>query len=181
MVSPSTSLQDLVNPVLDKSGHIILPNIAFRQVLCNETILANPPRIILSILAVSEDDQLYLIEGDRDLHKSGIPSFKCSGLPMRDNISQIAAHYNEEQDSMEFIYTTKKENQIVHLARDPHTSVWSSTDLQVAGPSTTSKERQYMTTITLTNGSGSCSSGISCLYHIRTHLCQDQQSILPSE
>lgn len=146
--------QDLVNPVLDANHQVILPDIAFRQVLCKEAILANPPRIILSILAVSEVDQLYLIEGERDLRKSGLPSFKCSGLPIRDNVSQIAAQYNKNQDSMEFIYTTKQDNQIVHLARDPHTSVWSSTDLHVTGPSTTSKERQYMATITLTNASG---------------------------
>ena len=143
--------QNLNNPCLDNKDGVILPHIAFRQVTCKETMLANPRRYILSILAVSEDDELYLIEGDRDAANFGIPTFKCSGLPIRTDVAQIACHYNKQIDAMEFIYTTKRDNQISHLARDINTGVWMSTSLQVPGPGTLAKEKQYVTTITLSS------------------------------
>jgi len=94
--------QNLNDPCLDSKGHVILPHIPFRQVTCKETMLANPRRYILSILAVSEDDELY-IKGDRDAANFGIPTFKCSGLPIRTDVAQIAYHYNKQLDAMEFI------------------------------------------------------------------------------
>ena len=94
--------QNLNDPCLDSKGHVILPHIPFRQVTCKETMLANPRRYILSILAVSEDDELY-IKGDRDAANFGIPTFKCSGLPIRTDVAQIACHYNKQLDAMEFI------------------------------------------------------------------------------
>ncbi|PSR81476.1 hypothetical protein BD289DRAFT_413041 [Coniella lustricola] len=144
--------QELTLPCLDADGSIILPDIEFRQVVCKETKLANPRRYVLSILAVSEDDKLYLIEGDRDPLKQGIPTFKCSGLPIRSDVAQIACHYNIQQDSMEFIYTSTKDNQILHLARDSQTSMWTSTDLKVQGPAlgkVTRREPQYVATVSL--------------------------------
>ncbi|EGO53342.1 hypothetical protein NEUTE1DRAFT_126669 [Neurospora tetrasperma FGSC 2508] len=141
--------QNLNDPCLDSKGDVILPHITFRQVTCKETMLANPRRYILSILAVSEDDELYLIEGERDATNFGLPTFNCSGLPVRTNVAQIACHYNKQIDAIEFIYTTKRDNQISHLARDSKTGVWISTDLQVQGPGTLAKENQYVTTITL--------------------------------
>ena len=116
-------------------------------------MLANPRRYILSILGVSEDDELYLIEGERNIANQGIPSFKCSGLPIRTDVAQIACHYNKQLDVMEFIYTTKKDNQIAHLARDPGTGVWVSTNLSAQGPGAVTKEKQYLTTITLSSKS----------------------------
>ncbi|XP_014550205.1 hypothetical protein COCVIDRAFT_71117, partial [Bipolaris victoriae FI3] len=79
--------QNLNDPCLDKDGQIILPDIAFRQVLCKETMLSSPRRYLLSILAVSEDNELYVIDGERDPKNFGLPTFKYSGLPIRGDVS----------------------------------------------------------------------------------------------
>jgi hypothetical protein len=146
--------QNLNHPCLDKHGQVIMPEITFRQVFCKETMLANPRRYILSLLAVSEDNELYVIDGERDANNFGLPSFQYSGLPIRRDVAQIACHFNKELKSMEYIYTTTRDNQIYHLTRDSETSTWITTDLQIAGPTSTTKERQYVTTITLSDSEG---------------------------
>ncbi|KAL2669887.1 hypothetical protein Neosp_015184 [[Neocosmospora] mangrovei] len=147
----NANLNDLC---LVKDGQIILLEIAFRQVFYKETMLSNPRRYLLSILAVSQDNELYVIDGERDPKNFGLPTFRYSGLPIRGHVGQIACHFNKELSSMEFIYTTQRDNQICHLARNPTTSVWTSTDLQIKGPATITKERQYLTTITISDSEG---------------------------
>ncbi|EEU33894.1 uncharacterized protein NECHADRAFT_88822 [Fusarium vanettenii 77-13-4] len=79
--------QNLNDPCLDKDRQIILPDIAFRQVFCKETMLSNPRRYLLSILAVSQDNELYVIDGERDPKNFGLPTFRYSGLPIRGDVA----------------------------------------------------------------------------------------------
>ncbi|KAI8710945.1 hypothetical protein NCS52_01523400 [Fusarium sp. LHS14.1] len=67
--------QNLNDLCLVKDGQIILLDIAFRHVFYKETMLSNSRRYLLSILAVSQDNELYVIDGERDPKKLWSPNF----------------------------------------------------------------------------------------------------------
>lgn len=149
---------------LEAEPRILLPGISMREVSCAEVLgdKADTDRNVsarISLLAVSTDHDLYFIQGVRKLD-DGLVSFDTySGLPIRRNIQKISVQYNSGCRSTEVLYVSKdRPNELQHLARDPHTTIWSDTKIAIRRPpgeKPTFIERSvHVTTITLTDGNG---------------------------
>ena len=145
---------------LGQEPTILLPGIPMRQVSCTEVLndqYETNPEIYarLSVLAVSENDELYFIQGLRK--DNGMVCFDAySGLPIRTKVQKMSAQYNYGCRSTEILYTSKdRPNELHHLVRDPYTTLWSETKVTVRAVGEKPKfvERSvYVTTITLSNG-----------------------------
>ncbi|KAM5380095.1 hypothetical protein ACJZ2D_003742 [Fusarium nematophilum] len=134
----------------------ILPEISFKQAVCSEIYAS--PACKIAIFAISEQDQLYYIEGTRALQGNKL-SFKASGIPIRIGVSAMSTQYNAINDQAEILYVSNSgSNGLRHLVRDPSTSLWSEAMVEVklplGTPANLDKVPVYMTTIALSNGHG---------------------------
>ncbi|EPS39332.1 hypothetical protein H072_6939 [Dactylellina haptotyla CBS 200.50] len=135
-----------------------LPKIGFRQVVCSEAINPeNTGETCITIFAVSDDNELYYIEGSRKWnHPSGAISLTSSGLPIRRNVVRISCQFNTDMNSSELIYTSSHANEVKHLLRDPKTTCWSESTITFTATNVLQSFKAYLTTISI-----NCSDGRS--------------------
>ena len=104
---------------------IILPDINFKKVVSAEAIesLETSTQTNLTIFAVSEHDELYYIEGTRQI-QTNVIQFQASGIPIRTDVDRISAQYNKKVNASEIIYVGNAVNEVRHLWKDPVTMLW---------------------------------------------------------
>ena len=103
---------------LDGEPLVILPEIEFKQVTASESVGAYegpaPTQSNFSILALSEHDELYFIEGNRVFATHEV-RFESSGFPIRTNVDVMSAQYNSKINASELIYVGNGQDEIRHL------------------------------------------------------------------
>lgn len=132
-----------------------LPDIGFKQVVCSEAMdqTSNNTRTKLTLFAVSDDDELYFIQGTRQLKGNQVKLFS-SGLPIRSDVQRISCQYNAATDTSELIFVTGGGHEVKHLLRDPQTTCWSEKPVQFASPTALREFKAYVTTVSVTESTG---------------------------
>jgi hypothetical protein len=132
-----------------------LQDIRFKQVVCSEAMdqTSNNVQTKLTLFAVSDDDELYFIQGTRQLKGNQVKLFS-SGLPIRSNVQRISCQYNATTDTSELIFVTGGGNEVKHLLRDPQTTCWSENTVQFASPTALQQFKAYVTTVSITESTG---------------------------
>lgn len=135
--------------------------IAIKQVISQENYTASmeddvpgQDKCVLTILAVSDEDEMYLVTGERDLANYGFPRFHYSAIPLRSDVSHISCRYNGHVDITEILYQSTSENSISYMTRDTETSMWTSADLKIKSPQKKHAQSMFLTTLTITNELG---------------------------
>ncbi|KAF2133764.1 hypothetical protein P153DRAFT_427689 [Dothidotthia symphoricarpi CBS 119687] len=137
-------------------GDPILPDIAFKQVVCSEVY--KDLFCHLTVFAISDHNELYFIEGKRS--KDRKVTFQTpSGLPIRQGVTMMSPQYNAKSNASELLYVSDNgSNGLRHLVRDPVSTLWTEDSLQIkvppGTPSTLTKVPVYMTSISLSNENG---------------------------
>lgn len=131
-----------------------LPKVSFRDVVCSEKVdPQNKQATAITIFAVSEDNDLYYVQGNRRW-SDGFITFSSSGLPIRTNVERISGRYNPATNSSELVYTGSGVDQVKHLIRDPVTSGWSESSISFSAPNTVLKFSAFVTSISLRDAIG---------------------------
>ena len=78
----------------------------------------------VSLYAVSTSGRLYFIQGIRD-KRGHVPTFTCSGVPIRRDISLLSTQFNPAVNASEVVYVSTKNTQLRHMIRDPKTTMWT--------------------------------------------------------
>ena len=135
--------------------------LAVKQVVCKESYVVGKEEFatvhdecMLTLIALSDDDEIYVVTGKRDLENQSLPSFEYSAVPLRSDVSHISCQYNRCIDAIEVLYQTAAENQVFLLTRDNFSSMWTSTPLQIKVPQAKQKRSVFLTTIVISNGLG---------------------------
>lgn len=142
----------IANKPIPVSG---LPKIGFRQVVCSEKVNTKvQTETSIVMFAVSDDNELYYIQGARHWSTDNSIYLTSSGLPIRKNVSCISCQYNQAANSSELVYTTTEADEVKHLIRDPNTTGWSETNISFPAPTQFKKYHAFVTTISLRNTRG---------------------------
>ncbi|KAG8708320.1 hypothetical protein FRC08_018966 [Ceratobasidium sp. 394] len=141
----------------DHAPEIILPSISVKQVAASEY------GETISVLAVSEQNELYFIQGARKNIDSSDIAWTYSGLPIRSNVARVSAQFNIQAGGTELMYTTNAGNEINHLWRSPDSSLWNEAAIHIL-PALGAKQRvisypAYVTRITVVNSKSHASVG----------------------
>lgn len=142
----------------DTVSNHILEGIALKQVVCSEVEDPDRPstHTRLSMFAVSKDDELYYIDGERN-YAADEPrlSFQWSGLPIRNHVSQVSTRYNPLQGSSELLFASDNDNALKFLRREPSGRSWVEDRITVRGKSRkTLKIDAFVTSLVFTDGHG---------------------------
>lgn len=113
---------------------------------------------ILAIFAISEQDELYFIQGFRNKH-GDVPTFQMSGLPIRTGVAVMSPQYNPQTNACEILYVTNEINSgLRHLIRDPISSLWTDGAVEFrppfGKPAVLAKQAAYLTNIALSDSTG---------------------------
>lgn len=138
-----------------------IKDIGFKEVICSEAIdkQSNNTQTKLTLFAVSDDNELYFIQGTRQL-KGNQVQLSSSGLPIRSDVQRISCQYNASTDTSELIFVTGGGSELKHLLRDPQTTCWNEHAIQFASANLLQKYNAYVTTVSITESTGrSFSSG----------------------
>ncbi|KAF4957011.1 hypothetical protein FGADI_3424 [Fusarium gaditjirri] len=140
----------------DAMSEHMLKGIAFKQVVCDEAEDSSRPltHTRLAIFAVSKDDELYYIDGERN-YAADEPrmSFQWSGLPIRRNVSQISTRYNALQCSSELLMATENDTALRFLRREPSGKSWTEDRVTLKGHKTMRFDA-FVTNLVFTDGFG---------------------------
>ena len=133
-----------------------LPQIGYRQVVCSESVdPSNQEQTVFTMFAVSQNNELYYIQGTRQYTRSdGLITLQSSGLPIRANVSRISCQFNAKMNSSELIYVGTGSNEVKHLLRDPITKCWTENHIQFASPKVMKTYQAFVTTISVTSTDG---------------------------
>ncbi|ORX91992.1 hypothetical protein K493DRAFT_355006 [Basidiobolus meristosporus CBS 931.73] len=141
---------------IDVINQVILPETAFKQVVCSEEFDPDAPerepRTKISIFAISEDQKLYFIEGSRDWQTREL-TFRSSGLPIRSGVTHLSGKFNASYYSSELLYAGVEENALHHLRRAPSGQHWLD-DRITRKANKQLKYDAFVTCITLTDSEG---------------------------
>ena len=120
------------NRHIDEAPQLLLPGIAFKQVVSAEAVpnVKHLTSTVLTIFAVSEHDELYFIEGIRPF-KTNIVRFQTSAIPIRVGVERISPQYNKKVNTAELIYVGNGQDEIWHLWKDPTTFEWREDNVAV--------------------------------------------------
>jgi hypothetical protein len=143
---------DFIHP--DLPPQVALNNISFKQVVSSEKVdPANPTsQTIITLFAVSDDDELYYIQGIRPFQTNKI-TFTASGIPIRDNVDRISTQYNAAKSATELIYLGNGTNEVFHLWLDSGLT-WQEEQILTRGPSGYIKYYAFITTLTFVTDKG---------------------------
>lgn len=140
----------------DTVAEHILEGIAFKQVVCAEVEDSTRPstHTRLAIFAVSKDDKLYYVDGERD-YAADEPRmvFQYSGLPIRRNVTQMSVRYNALQCSSELLLATDNDSALRFLRREPSGKSWTEDRITRRGRKTIQMDA-FVTNLVLTDGLG---------------------------
>lgn len=87
---------------IDKEPTVVdaLQGISFKQVVCSEFGAVGKPQSIINTLAVSDDGNLYFVEGSRT-YKGNTIKLECSGIPIRFDANMISAQFSGAMDAID--------------------------------------------------------------------------------
>ncbi len=126
---------------------------AFKQVVCSEVFVPGSSTCGLAVFGVSQHDELYFIEGERQFESNRL-TWKASGVPIRKGVSYLSPQYNAHSNASELLYVADQgRGGLHHLLRDQKSGMWSEAALEVRVPTgSAGRLRQaptYLTCITL--------------------------------
>ncbi|KAF3228759.1 hypothetical protein TWF106_006279 [Orbilia oligospora] len=134
---------------------ILLEDISFSNAVCFEKKVSDEMSSLM-IFGLSTYGELFTIEGTRMAADKSNVQFKTSGLPIRQNVQNIAGRINKVTGVCEVIWIGRSEDSIRHLIKDPVTSMWNESEIIVQASKAIQKTKinAYVMNISLTNGKG---------------------------
>ncbi|KAF5647296.1 putative RNA-directed DNA polymerase from transposon X-element [Fusarium sp. NRRL 52700] len=141
---------------LNQGPEVPLPGISCSNVVVSESVVSSGKSVVL-IYAISDHGELFVIEGTRLIDNNNLLEVPSSvALPIRTGIRNLTGMVNHLTGALDTIYTTNDNEQLMHLSRDPLTSLWKETEMVVKSekPNAKIKTQAFLITIALRNSQG---------------------------